>query len=319
MYLQREAPEWQRFWGTEPPVEPTPEPTDGLAEILDTAQALAAAGGTGTGPAVATELDAMVTLLESHVALLTPGQTSQGTAADPAAGPDAEASSAPEAELPSPADFAATLADFGVKLIDAAADAPTQDYRALTGAGMEQVLSARSLARSAGSQAKADSLTLPYADAELPASPGFTVPGCAITGSDADSESGTTAGAAVAAAADAAYRLAYAYDVSAARLSGDARAGAWKLEAEKLNLARELESTLDCPAIREPAYQLPKNFMAGPLKASSTGLDQLALLLRDAAATTTGESRAWLGKAAWDAALEARQNTGTIPALTTLD
>lgn len=316
MYLQREAPEWQRFWGTGPVLEPTPEPGDGLAEILATARLIAASPAPGTSPAVVAELGTTATLLESHVALLTPGEpeATAPAAATPTTG------SVPAPPAPSPAEFAATLARFGVHLIDAAQDADPRDYRALSGAGMEQVLAARALARSAGTQAQAEALELPYAGAGFPTRPGFTAIGCPPPSPGTETGSGPEPdGAAVGAAADAAYRLAYAYDVAGARLTGDARVGAWKLEGEKLDLAHGLESTLDCEAIREPAYQLPKDFDAAPLAATATGLEQLALLLRDAAATGAGESRAWLGHAAWEAALTARQATGRIPSLTSID
>ena len=59
--------------------------------------------------------------------------------------------------------------------------------------------------------------------------------------------------------------------------------------------------------------------MANPLDAARSGEEQLALLLRDAAATQEGDARAFLLQRAWDQGLYTRQVTGKIPDFTRIE
>lgn len=123
--------------------------------------------------------------------------------------------------------------------------------------------------------------------------------------------------------ADAAYRLGYAYDVAGSRSAGSVRDGAWARSARFVAFAAELEDQFGvvgtCEPLRQPAYQLPGDAASNPLDAARTGEEQLALLLRDAAATQEGDDRAYLLQRAWDQGLYTRQVTGRIPDFTKVE
>lgn len=122
--------------------------------------------------------------------------------------------------------------------------------------------------------------------------------------------------------ADAAYRLGYAYNVAESRTSGTLRNAAGDRSDELVAFASGVEDQFavigDCTPLREPAYSLPADAAANPMDAARSGEEQLALLLRDAAATQEGEVRADLLQRAWEQGLYTRQVTGKVPAFTDL-
>ncbi|MFL4473565.1 hypothetical protein ACIPVK_06180 [Paeniglutamicibacter sp. MACA_103] len=154
--------------------------------------------------------------------------------------------------------------------------------------------------------------------AKMPAFAVSSCPSSAPTGTEAP-DSGRLLGQ----VADAAYRMGYAYDVAGARTSAGLRTAAWNRSALLVDFAQAVEkqfgAELNCEPLRQPAYQLPADAIQNPMDAARSGEAQLALLLRDAAATQAGDSRAYLLKAAWAQALHARQVTGVAPDFTQVE
>lgn len=119
---------------------------------------------------------------------------------------------------------------------------------------------------------------------------------------------------------DAAYRLGYAYDVAGARTNAGLRSAAWDRSGVLVDFAESLEGqldgSLDCAPLRQPAYQLPADAVENPMDSARSGEGQLALLLRDAAAAQTGNARKYLFTAAWDHGFHTQQVTGNVPDFT---
>jgi hypothetical protein len=113
--------------------------------------------------------------------------------------------------------------------------------------------------------------------------------------------------AALAGATDAAFRLAYAYQVAGARTRGDAAAGAWEAAAGREALGWRLQALLpeECVPLRAAAYRLPSGFAKDPVESAAIGEEQLSALLRDAAGAASGTLRAALAAESWSAALAA--------------
>ncbi|MFF5794050.1 hypothetical protein ACFY5D_18565 [Paeniglutamicibacter sp. NPDC012692] len=343
-YINKDSLVWQRILGTEQVPEAVRTPADELLPLLDSARLATAGKAADANQKLRAEWVATLEMLNRHVGLLTPSALpSSGDPAPQSAGPSASPSAAQ-----SPAEakaYAKRLASAGVALVDEALGAPAQESRSLAGAGFELTLQARNLLRAAGgTQEQIDKLPAPQpASAAAGASgssvgpaelPRFVLSGCPVIADstapgpassssidDTDvqvlaSESGTTLGW----VADAAYRLGYAYNVAGARTAGTVREGAWARSASLVGFATDLEHQFAgvgaCEPLRQPAYQLPDDAVVNPLDAARSGEEQLALLLRDAAATQEGDARAFLLQRAWDQGLYTRQATGKIPGFT---
>ncbi|GER22542.1 hypothetical protein NCCP1664_10390 [Zafaria cholistanensis] len=250
-----------------------------------------------------------------------------------------EASEAPAAETPgpgtgahaAPAAFAERLAQSANSLLTASLDAPEQLSRSLLSAGTEQALAAREVARAGGGQAAVKALPEVPLDAgaawlafetengagsgsgsgPAPAPAGSVSPHePAASGGTAPSPgTGSTcqAQAALAGATDAAFRLAYAYQVAGARSRGDAAEGAWEAADDRERLGWRLQSRLpqECVPLRAAAYRLPPGFAKDPVRSAATGEEQLSALLRDAAGAAGGTLRAALAAESFSAALAA--------------
>ncbi|GAA4360449.1 hypothetical protein [Paeniglutamicibacter cryotolerans] len=344
MYLQRDTPEWQRFWGNTPVVVPDPAPTDDLGPLLADLRYMIAYPESSTNARTTAALQASVAMLEKHVELLTPG-ASAAAEADPRSAP---ATDAPVAALPplSVSAFSTNLAKVGNNLLKAGIQAPEQEARRLSGSGIELILQARNIASAAGaSAADIDGLPSPatnwpvdaqssaVAGEEAPSTgasiglsaqeglPELTFGACPTTEQSASDaaldpaagQSGLLLGQVI----DAAYSMGYAYDVAGARRTGTLRTAAWDREKVLVGFASTLEGQVDaswnCAPLRQAAYQLPADARQNPLDAARSGEGQLALLLRDAAATQSGEARSFLLRTTWFQALQARQVTGIVP------
>ncbi|GAA3694564.1 hypothetical protein GCM10023081_34830 [Arthrobacter ginkgonis] len=285
------------------------------------------------------ELAAARKVLAAHVDLLTPGAAAS-SGSTPGASPSG--ATTPEATPPEsnpsgdptsgsdagtgPAAFAERLAQSANGLLTASLGAPEQLSRSLLLAGTEQALAARDVARAEGGKAAVEALPeVPLDadaawkafDAENGTGPG-SAPPTDGTGSSQETmpPDGTTAGAgateatcqaqaALAGATDAAFRLAYAYQVAGARTQGDAAEGAWEAAADREQLGWRLQSRLpeECVPLRAAAYRLPSGFAKDPVGAAATGEEQLSALLRDAAGAAVGTLRAALAAESWSAAL----------------
>ena len=341
VYLNRDSQAWQRILGTEPVPETVFTPSDQLVPLLEAMPSAEVSKAANITPALRAEYTATHVMLTKHVGLLTPA------ALVPPAEPRATASEAPQAVPPAPSTagaktLAKELATAGVELVQAAVDAPGERARALSGAGFESIIQARNLLKATGAtQAQLDALPAPKLDVAKPAAQAATdpaglpdlmlsscplpagspapVPAATANGKTPDAlmpESGATLGL----VADAAYRLGYAYDVAAARTSGTLRGKAAARSTALVELGSSIEaqyaSVGDCTPLRQPAYVLPPDAAANPMDAAASGEEQLALLLRDAAATQKGDIRAFLLQEAWEQGLYARQVTGKIPQFT---
>jgi hypothetical protein len=287
-------------------------------------------------PKTSAALHSVSAMLRAHVRLLAPGLPEPALQALPAAG-------APE----TPAEAATALARSGNDLMAASLGAAPDTVRATLGAGIEQRLAATELATAAagatsGPKAAAKAAAalpdpaIPTAAQGWKAASGVVlgVGSCPAAASGAPSAPAGAAGTpsptqqgdqvarrggrALAGAADAAFRLAYAYQFAAARLGAGNSATAWSAAADSEDLGRRLAAVLPepCAAVRRPAYRMPAGFDKHPLASAAAGEEQLAALLRDAAAEAPSELRAPLVRAAWDAARAGLSRTGSSPALT---
>lgn len=333
VYLNRDSQAWQRILGTEPVIEVIPEPRDELGAILDSVTQTNDSVGTSTDGKVAKLYASTQELLTKHVRLLTPEYFAPIVEEDLESG---TATAAPVTPLSaaSAKELANQLATSGVALVKAAVDAPGQRSRSESSVGFELILQARTLLQAAGgSQAQIDALPTPtlvkvsptdlpdLALSQCPLEPGTESP------SSATSEPGNStepampdSGVVLGQVADAAYRLGYAYNVAESRTSGTLRNTAGErsdaLVALGSNVETQYSSVGNCTPLREPAYTLPADAAANPMDAARGGEEQLALLLRDAAATQQGEVRADLLQRAWEQGLYTRLVTGKIPAFT---
>ena len=203
-------------------------------------------------------------------------------------------------------------------------DAPEQLSRSLLLAGTEQALAARDVARAEGGKAAVEALPEVPLDADA-AWQAFDAENGSGTGSApptdgmvASEGTGTTAAtgapagtcqavAALAGATDAAFRLAYAYQVAGARTQGDAAEGAWEAAADREQLGWRLQSRLpeECVPLRAAANRTALRFRQDPVGSAATGEEQLSALLRDAAGAASGTLRAALAAESWSAALAA--------------
>lgn len=344
VYMNRDSQAWQRILGTEPAPAAIFTPGDQLVPILDSVSLTNASNGTGGGAALRAAYTATQVMLTKHVGLLTPA------ALQPPAEPEKDSgeATAPPVVPQSPAaakELAQELAVAGQELVEAAVKAPGQRARSLSGAGFELGMQARNLLQAAGgTQAQLDALPAPKLAAKpgagttgdpaavpqfmlssCPLAPGADSPAPASTKvSKASSEDTALPGsdAALGLVADAAYRLSYAYNVAEARTAGTLRASAAARSVAMAKLGSSIEeqfSTVgECEPLRQPAYLLPTGAASNPMDAARSGEEQLALLLRDAAATQEGEARAFLLQRAWEQGFYTRQVTGKIPGFTLL-
>ncbi|PQZ92921.1 hypothetical protein CQ018_10645 [Arthrobacter sp. MYb227] len=333
VYLKRDSQAWQRILGTEPVIEVIPEPGDELGPILDSVTLTNDSLGTSASGKLAQLYSSTQTMLTKHVRLLTPEyfapvieeENESGTAS---AQPVTPLSAASAKEL------ANQLATSGVGLVQASVEAPGQRSRSESSTGFELILQARTLLQAAGgTKAQIDALPTPKLAkisptdlpdlvlAQCPLEPGTDspVPETPELGNSTEPtmpDSGIVLGQ----LADAAYRLGYAYNVAESRTSGSLRNTAGERSDDLVALGTNIETQFsgvgECVPLREPAYTLPQDAAANPMDAARSGEEQLALLLRDAAATQQGEVRAELLQHAWDQALYTRLVTGKIPAFT---
>lgn len=333
VYLNRDSQAWQRILGTEPVIEVIPEPGDELGEILHSLTLTNDSLGSSADGKLAQLYASTQEMLTKHVRLLTPAyfapvvaeENASGTAAAPPVTPLSAASAKELAEQ---------LATSGVALVKAAVDAPGQRSRSESSAGFELVLQARTLLQAAGgTQAQIDALPTPKLAtptpsdlpdlllSQCPLEPGTESPASASTQPGNSTEpTMPDSGVVLGQVADAAYRLGYAYNVAESRTSGSLRNTAGErsdaLVAFGSAIETQFSSVGECTALREPAYTLPADAVANPMDAARSGEEQLALLLRDAAATQQGEVRADLLQRAWEQGLYTRLVTGKIPAFT---
>ncbi|WP_411733029.1 hypothetical protein [Paeniglutamicibacter sp.] len=347
VYLNRESPTWQGILGTEPVVQAAPDPAAELPVLL-AALTLMIDTPSASGTAKTTAaLQGTRTMLLEHVELLTPGISLASVAS--------EASAEPSAVPPlTPAEFSLRLAQTGTALLNQSLGAPAQEARRLSGAGLELLIQARTvLSASGATPAAIDALPAPGGTAEPAAAsasasataakstPGSAsaaggattdpavlakMPAFAVSACPSPTPAGSEApdsGQLLGAVADSAYRMGYAYDVAGARTSAGLRTAAWDRSELLVDFAHAVEgqfaAELGCAPLRQAAYQLPADAVQNPMDAARSGEAQLALLLRDAAATQGGEARAYLLDAAWAQALHARQVTGIAPDFTLVD
>jgi hypothetical protein len=349
VYLNRESPTWQRILGTEQAIEVPPKATDELPVLLESVDNMLGHPATSTSAKTTAALQGARSMLAGHVELLTPGVLAAAASSSnaPAGTGDAASTAGPSAAPPlTPTEFSQQLAAAGNALLREALTAPGQEARRLSGAGFELVLQARTVLSAAGApQTAIDALPTPATElaskaadpsSAAPAAgptvdraaaakmPGFTFSACPVpapsnTQGTGSPDSGQLLGEVI----DAAYRMGYAYDVAGARTSAGLRTAAWNRSEVLVDFADALEKQLDaahgCEPIRQPAYQLPADAFANPMDAARSGEAQLALLLRDAAASQVGEPRAYLFNAAWAQGLQARQVTGKVPDFTAVD
>ena len=322
-----------------PDAEPVPDPSveAGLAELLARTEALVAAASqpaagraAGSNPpaartdVVASSLGTVSTVLGRHVDLLTPPAPAIVDFGSEPGGPGTD----------TPAHLAADLAESGNRLLSASVQEPSRRSRVLLGAGIEELLAARALARAH------DGVV-----AEAPTSRGATVQqwrdaaGTSIaTGSCGGTVSQTFPEApkttpktlprmvaepsaaptpAASMAADASYRLSYAYSLAAARSAGKASASAARASAAREELGALLQGLLppECPPQRHAAYTVPTDFDADPSRALGAGEAQLAAALLDLAAAAPADLRPLVAAEAF-AAAEAAAARGVRPGLT---
>jgi len=293
------------------------------------------------------ELVAARKVLAAHVDLLTPGASATSGPAPGAppsgATPSAAVPSAatasgavPTEAAPSgsptpgaeagtgPAAFAERLAQSANALLTASLGAPEQLSRSLVLAGTEEALAARDVARAEGGEAAVEALPeVPLDadaawqafDAENGAGAGSAPPTDGAVSTDGTGTTAATgapgaacrAEAALAGATDAAFRLAYAYQVAGARTRGDVANKAREAAADREQLGWRLQSRLpeECVPLRAAAYRLPAGFAKDPVGSAATGEEQLSALLRDAAGAAEGTFRAALAAESWSAALAA--------------
>lgn len=299
------------------------------------------------GEASAAKLHRVAALLRRHVDLLTPGLAAR-VDQEPSQSPSAAASEIPPspAATPPTADSAITevavaLAGSANHLLDASEKADSADVPAVLGAGIEQRLAAQQLASGVPGDGAAKALPkidLPEADAAWKEAAKHRLPegSCATAEptQDASTSAAATAGTGSATAdaspenradataldhaSDAAFRLAYGYQMAAVKQPGASTHKGWMLSTASAELGHQLEDLLPggCSPVREPAYQLPDGFAAKPIASVATAEGQLAALLRDAAAASTEQIRPALILESWLSAERSYTLAGTIPKLT---
>ncbi|MDN5813784.1 MAG: hypothetical protein L0J08_03780 [Micrococcaceae bacterium] len=248
-------------------------------------------------------------------------------------------------------EVAVELADTANWLLEAATDAASSEVPAVLGSGIEQRLAAQRLAGKIpgdGASKKLPKFVIPEAthawqDAEshqLPEGSCAAEPTDGATGSPA--APGTNAGSSVSAtplpasstegisaqdqasagaleqASDAAFRLAYGYQMAAVKQPGDSTRKGWELSEASAELGHRLEDLLPagCTPVREPAYQLPRDFSSKPIASVAEAEGQLAGLLRDAAAASEQPVRPALIAETWLSAERSFTLANTIPDLT---
>ena len=333
VYVNRDSQAWQRILGTEPVIEVIEEPGDELGEILTSVTLTNDSLGTSTDGKLAQLYASTQEMLTKHVRLLTPQYfapvVDEENASDAATAPPVTPLSAASAK-----ELANQLATSGVGLVNAAVDTPGQRSRSESSVGFELILQARTLLQAAGgTQAQIEALPAPKLAKVTPNDlPELMLSQCPLEPgteslSSAETEPGDSteptlpdSGVALGQVADAAYRLGYAYNVAESRTSGTLRNIAGERSDALVALGSTIENQFsgvgECPALREPAYTLPKDAAVNPMDAARSGEEQLALLLRDAAATQQGKARADLLQRAWEQGLYTRQVTGKVPAFT---
>ena len=288
--------------------------------------------------------------LGARVAQETADGTATGTPAphgDPrTTGTSAEPSVAGKPESPASSDSALAalalgMADSAHGLLESAQSAAPGDVAAVLGSGIEQRLEAQRLAALLPGQATLDKFPEvggPDADEAWTAAADSQLPSgsCRADGHSGDSSPGSSqdistssstgeptvaeqdAAHALRAAADAAFRLAYVYQMAAIKQPGASTRQGWDLAATTSGLGHNLENLLpaDCSPTRAAAYALPRDFTARPLAGVAAAEEQLAGLLRDAAADAPQPLRAALVIEAWRSAERSFEYAGTIPELT---
>ena len=335
VYLNRDSQAWQRILGTEPVIEVVPEPGDELGEILTFVTLTNDSLGTSTEGKLAQLYSSTQTMLTKHVRLLTPEYFAPVVDEENASG---TATAAPVTPLSaaSAKELANQLATSGVGLVKAAVDAPGQRSRSESSVGFELILQARTLLQAAGgTQTQIEALPTPKLATVTPTKlPDLLLSQCPLEpGAQPPVEAATEPGnsteptlpessVVLGQVADAAYRLGYAYNVAESRTSGSLRTTAGERSDALVALGSTIETQFssvgDCVPLREPAYSLPADAAVNPMDAARSGEEQLALLLRDAAATQQGEVRADLLQRAWEQGLYTRLVTGKIPDFTTI-
>lgn len=292
-------------------------------------------------PGLAAHVEQEVSQSASAAAAQSPSPTGQAASSTPA-----ESGSSAVTEV------AVELADSANWLLSTASKADSGDVAALLGAGIEQRLAAQQLAGTTPSDSaekKLPKLGLPEVAASWKKAEEHRLPegSCAAAAStDAaaskssapatnpgSSASGTTApegtpheaapedeisAGTLSHASDAAFRLAYGYQMAAVKHPGDSTRKGWKLSAASAELGHHLEDLLpaDCSPVREPAYQLPKDFASKPITSVADAEAQLAGLLRDAAAASEQPTRSALITETWLAAERSFTLAKTVPDLT---
>lgn len=333
VYMNRDSQAWQRILGTEPVIEVVPEPGDELGEILSSITLTNDSLGSSADGKLAQLYASTQELLTKHVRLLTPEYFAPVVDEENASG-TATAQPVTPLSAASAKELANQLATSGVGLVKAAVDAPGQRSRSESSVGFELLLQARTLVQVAGgTQAQIDALPTPKLAkvtptelpklllSQCPLEPGTESPISATT--EAGNSSAPTmpdSGVVLGQVADAAYRLGYAYNVAESRTSGSLRNTAGDRSDALIALGSTIEAQFssvgECVPLREPAYTLPADAAANPMDAARSGEAQLALLLRDAAATQEGEVRADLLQRAWEQGLYTRIVTGKNPTFT---
>lgn len=244
------------------------------------------------------------------------------------------------------------LAESANRLLGTAREADSSHVPAILGAGIEQRLAAQRLAGKIpgddvekelpkigipdaaaawedaethhlpdGSCAAPDPSDGPTGSSAAPATnAGSSTSSTAEAGRTADDASpeDKTSASSLGHASDAAFRLAYGYQMAAVKQPGASTRKGWKLSAASAELGHRLEDLLPagCSPVREPAYQLPQDFTSKPIASVADAEGQLAALLRDAAAASEQPVRPALIAEAWLSAERSFTLANTIPDLT---
>lgn len=239
------------------------------------------------------------------------------------------------------AEVALGIADSAHDLLESTGSAAPGDVAAVLGSGIEQRLEAQRLAALAPGHGAVDEFPevgVPHADKAWDAAADSHLPGgsCSADGHSAEASPGGSRGTstststgeptpaeqdtahALRAAADAAFRLAYGYQLAAIKQPGNSTRRGWDLTATASGLGHALEDLLpaDCSPTRAAAYALPEDFTAHPLASVAMAEEQLAALLRDAAADAPPPLRAALVAETWRSAERCFEFAGAIPELT---
>lgn len=280
-----------------------------------------------------------------------PDAASRGTADDsespgsPGGSPEHPANALPTSGPEALARVAKEVGASANTLLGAASTASSGDIASVLGAGIEQRLEAQRLAAlgpdhgkavelppvtiedSAGAWQEALANRLPSgacsteATKSGSASPQATPSHPSAAGQD-DAEATASeeqrAATALRNASDAAFRQAYGYQMAAVKHPGAATRNGWALSTYTAGLGHRLEDLLpeDCPPTRVAAYALPSGFNDSPIGSVAASEEQLAALLRDAAARAPQKLRMVLVSESWRASQRSFTLTGTIPDLT---